>query len=183
VFSIYGKELLKPMRFSPAVPKGVDGGVCGIGDSARGNRSHQSFFINGRYMKSQLLSNALEQGCRERVTIGHFPTCVLHLKMPLEAVDVNVHPNKLEVRFQNENGVFEGLRDLIQEALAKDEALRNIPEMELNPEKEGTYPFPNQVVMQEKVSNSTESGINIPNSISTDSIVYDIIPKSDLALL
>ncbi len=184
VFSIYGKELLKSMRFLSGGSQGVwMEGYVGIGDSARGNRSHQSFFINGRYMKSQLLSNALEQGCRERVTIGHFPTCVLHLKMPLEAVDVNVHPNKLEVRFQNENGVFEGLRDLIQEALAKDEALRNIPEMELNPEKEGTYPFPNQVVMQEKVSNSTESGIKRPNSVSTDSTVNDIRPKSDSGII
>ncbi len=181
VFSIYGKEMLKSMRFLSGGSQGVWAeGYVGIGDSARGNRSHQSFFINGRYMKSALLSNALEQGCRERVTIGHFPTCVLHLKMPLEAVDVNVHPNKLEVRFQNENGVFESLRDLIQEALAKDEALRNIPEMELNPEKEGTHPFPNQVILQEKAANNVESDTNGPNSINSDLSKMDNRPKYDI---
>ena len=134
VFSIYGKEMLKSMRYVTGGSRGVwlDGFV-GIGDSARGTRSNQSFFINGRYMKSTILAQALEQGCRERVTIGHFPTCVLHLKMALESVDVNVHPNKMEVRFQSENDIFEAVRDMILDVLQKDAPLDNIPEMELNP--------------------------------------------------
>lgn len=75
-------------------------GYVGIGESARGNRGHQSFFINGRYMRSNVLSSALEEGTRERVMIGKYPICVLHLTMPYDQVDVNVHPNKLEVSFQ-----------------------------------------------------------------------------------
>ena len=71
VFSIYGSEMLRTMR--PV--EGCQGGVVikgsvGIGESARGNRSHQSFYINGRYMKSNLLSTAVESACRERVMIG-----------------------------------------------------------------------------------------------------------------
>ncbi len=151
VFSIYGKEMLKSMRHISGGSRGLWlEGYVGIGDSARGNRSHQSFFINGRYLKSALLAQALEQGCKERVTIGHFPTCVLHIKMAFEAVDVNVHPNKLEVRFQHETDVFEAVRDLIQNVLQRDEALSNIPEMELAPSTEGGPVFTNSVTVKSK---------------------------------
>ncbi len=157
VFSIYGKEMLKSMRFISGGSRGLwMEGYVGIGDSARGTRSHQSFFINGRYLKSALLAQALEQGCKERVTIGHFPTCVLHLKMAFDAVDVNVHPNKMEVRFQKEIEVYEAVRDLILDVLHHDEALTNIPEMELTPpEAKGTL-FPNSVTIQRKPENKHE---------------------------
>ncbi len=128
VYSIYGKEMLSSMRYVSGNMNGlVITGYVGIGDSARGNRNHQSFFINGRYLKSMLLSQALESACRERVTIGHFPICVLHMEMPYDVVDVNVHPNKLEVRFQNERAVFEAMETLVREKLAEDNPLNNIP--------------------------------------------------------
>ena len=168
VFSIYGKEMLKSMRFISGGSRGLwlDGYV-GIGDSARGTRSHQSFFINGRYMKSALLAQALEQGCKERVTIGHFPTCVVHIKMALEAVDVNVHPNKLEVRFQNENDVFEAVRDMILDVLRKDAALENVPEMELNPSEAAKTLFPNNISVQSTAIGKMDSGMD--RSLSTES--------------
>ncbi len=167
VYSIYGKEMLKSMRYVSGGSRGVwMEGYVGIGDSARGTRSHQSFFINGRYMKSALLAQALEQGCRERVTIGHFPTCVLHLKMALEAVDVNVHPNKMEVRFQNENDIFEAVRDMIQEVLRKDAPLENVPEMELNPANAPRNLFSNSVVVQSTAPVKPDSSPNVPSTKS-----------------
>ena len=133
VYSIYGKEMLNSMRFIHGHMNGlIINGFVGIGDSARGNRSHQSFFINGRYLKSVLLSNALEAACRERVTIGHFPSCVLHIEMPFDLVDVNVHPNKLEVRFQNEKAVYEAVEALVRDKLTEDTSLTNIPKFDLN---------------------------------------------------
>ncbi len=136
IYSIYGKEMLESMRYIKGAQNGMAiEGYIGIGDSARGNRNHQSFFINGRYMKSLLLSQGLEQGARERVTIGHFPTCVLYITMNYDKVDVNVHPNKLEVRFQNEMAILEGMRDLVQEALVQDTPLSHIPQMTLVEEK------------------------------------------------
>ena len=168
VFSIYGKEMLKSMRFISGGSRGIWlEGYVGIGDSARGNRSHQSFFINGRYLKSALLAQALEHGCKERVTIGHFPACVLHLKMAFESVDVNVHPNKLEVRFQHETDVFEAVQDLIQEVLRRDEALTNIPEMELMPAEASGAAFSNNVTIQSKPvihANTENAEKNIPSS-------------------
>lgn len=141
VFSIYGNEMLRSMRKVDGHMNGVVlHGYVGIGDSARGNRGHQSFFINGRYMRSTLLSGALEEGTRERVMIGKYPTCVLHLTMPYDQVDVNVHPNKLEVRFQREAEVAEAVTTLIREALRDRDAFERPVEMLLNPEKPAVKP-------------------------------------------
>ncbi len=141
VFSIYGSEMLKSMRKVEGNQSGVLlKGYVGIGESARGNRGHQSFFINGRYMKSNILSAAVESACRERVMIGKFPSCVLHLTMPYETVDVNVHPNKLEVRFQNEGALYAAIEALVRDALMERDALARPAEMKLTPEKPAVAP-------------------------------------------
>ncbi|MBQ7865213.1 MAG: hypothetical protein IJ350_02495, partial [Clostridia bacterium] len=103
-------------------------------------RGHQSFFINGRYMKSNILSAAVESACRERVMIGKFPSCVLHLTMPYETVDVNVHPNKLEVRFQNEGALYAAIEALVRDALVERDALARPTEMKLTPEAPAVTP-------------------------------------------
>lgn len=147
VFSIYGSEMLRSMRKVEGNQSGVMlRGYVGIGESARGNRGHESFFINGRYMKSSILSAAVESACRERVMIGKFPSCVLHLTMPYETVDVNVHPNKLEVRFQNENAVFAAVEAIVKDALVDRNALERTVEMKLT--WEVTAPAPVQVAKQ-----------------------------------
>lgn len=136
VFSIYGSEMLRSMRKVEGNQSGVMlRGYVGIGESARGNRGHESFFINGRYMKSSILSAAVESACRERVMIGKFPSCVLHLTMPYETVDVNVHPNKLEVRFQNENAIFTAVEAIVKDALVDRNALERPVEMKLTKEE------------------------------------------------
>lgn len=136
VFSIYGSEMLRSMRKVEGNQSGVMlRGYVGIGESARGNRGHESFFINGRYMKSSILSAAVESACQERVMIGKFPSCVLHLTMPYETVDVNVHPNKLEVRFQNENAIFTAVEAIVKDALVDRNALERPAEMKLTKEE------------------------------------------------
>ena len=135
VFALYGSEMLRTMRKVDDHQAGmIVKGYVGIGESGRGNRSHQSFFINGRYMRSSLLSSAVEAACRERVMIGKFPVCVLHLTMPFETVDVNVHPNKLEVRFQNEAAISEALETVIRAAIADRDALEKPAQLLLTPE-------------------------------------------------
>ena len=136
VYAIYGSEMLKSMREVKGNQSGVLlSGYVGIGESGRGNRSHQSFFINGRYMHSPILSAAVEEACRERVMIGKYPACVLHLTMPYDTVDVNVHPNKLEVRFQNEAAVSQAVTDIVRDALRDRDAFQRPVPMELPEEK------------------------------------------------
>ncbi len=134
VFSIYGKEVRKMQAV-----KGHQGGILlsgyvGTGDSARASRAHESFYINGRYMRSGVLSSALESACRERVPQGRFPSCVLHLTMPFDMVDVNVHPNKLECRFQNDAAVAEAIEAIIRDAYQEQSPLEHPQVLRLAPD-------------------------------------------------
>ncbi|MBR4869192.1 MAG: DNA mismatch repair endonuclease MutL [Oscillospiraceae bacterium] len=76
---------------------------------ARGSRGMQSFFVNGRYVKSQLLTAALEEAYRNQMMKGKFPGCVVNITLPWDHVDVNVHPAKTVVKFVNEKEVFNAL--------------------------------------------------------------------------
>ena len=155
VFSIYGKELLRSMREVDGHEAGMLlKGFVGVGDAGRANRGHQSFFINGRYMRSGLLSAAVEAACRERVVSGKYPTCVLHLTMPFESVDVNVHPNKLEVRFQNEQAVAEAVEAIVRDALVEKSALEKPEVMRLVPDQPQQPPI--NVVKQAQVTAQTD---------------------------
>lgn len=124
IFAVYGRETAEKML---ELDKSLGGirifGMIGVGDAAKPTRAGQSFFINGRSVRCALLTQTLEQVCRERVTIGMYPMCALNLVLPPTSVDVNVHPNKLEVRFRDEvatraavesmlRSVFEGERML-----------------------------------------------------------------------
>ncbi len=149
--SIYGVDVLRQLT---AVEGNMNGlvlsGFVGVGDVARGNRAHEFFFLNHRAMKSPLLSSAVENACRQRVTIGRFPMCILHLTMPFGAADVNVHPNKWEVRFQNERAVREAVEAIVSDALVstQKEALTAPQLFSASPEK----PVPSEAHVQVSAS-------------------------------
>ena len=141
VFSLYGRETASAM-----IPVKSEGsvsvnGLVGVGLQARSNRARQTFIVNGRTIRSQVLTQALEDGCRERVTIGHYPICVLNIDMPTNMVDVNVHPNKLEVRFSDEHLVYENVCGAVADSFSVSPLksaphmtlTREVPQMTLNP--------------------------------------------------
>ena len=135
--TIYGSRAMKAMKTVDDHGNGlVIRGFVGIGENARGNRSQELFFINGRVMHSKILNEAVENACRERVMIGKFPVCALYITIAYEAVDVNVHPNKLEVRFRDETGVYEAVHSAVLTALKERDALEHPTEMPLVKEKE-----------------------------------------------
>lgn len=86
--------------------------VCG-----HGTRGYQHFFVNGRYVKSRLLTAALEEAYKNRAMTGRFPGCVLHLKIRPGAVDVNVHPAKTEIKFLSERRIFDAVYQTVRSAL------------------------------------------------------------------
>ena len=83
----------------------------------RGSRSMQVFFVNGRFIKSQLLTAALEEGYRNQLMKGKFPGCVLSVTVPVTAVDVNVHPAKTQVKFAREREVFDAVYHTVLDCL------------------------------------------------------------------
>ncbi|HJJ14980.1 MAG TPA: hypothetical protein OIM60_00795 [Clostridiaceae bacterium] len=100
-------------------------GVIGKPEIARSNRSNQLFFVNKRYIKDKTLSAATEQAYKGMIPIGKFGFVVLNIKMNPAKVDVNVHPAKLEVRFEEENKVFQAIYHTIKDTLLKDDLVAN----------------------------------------------------------
>ena len=94
-------------------------GFIGKPEFSRGNRDTEIFFINGRTIKSKLLSRAIEEAYQNKLMQHKFPFCVLFLDMPKEEVDVNVHPAKLEVRFHKEIEVFEAVKQAVERVFQK----------------------------------------------------------------
>ena len=155
VFSLYGRETASAM--SPVKSEGSVSvnGLVGVGLQARSNRARQTFIVNGRTIRSQVLTQALEDGCRERVTIGHYPICVLNIDMPTNTVDVNVHPNKLEVRFSDEHLVYENVCGAVADSFSVS-PLKSAPHMTLTREVPQTTLNPSVVQV---IDTQTESGI------------------------
>ncbi len=85
--------------------------------AARPNRNMQYFFLNGRSVKSTTFMAAVEEAFRRSIMSGKFPGCVLHVDMPLDSVDINVHPSKLQVRFENERPVFQAVYYAVKNGL------------------------------------------------------------------
>ena len=135
--TVYGSYAMKFMKEVNDHGNGlIIKGYVGIGENGRGNRNQEMFFINGRVMHNKILNEALETACRERVMIGKFPVCALYITIPYEAVDVYVHPNKLEVRFRDETGVYEAVLSAVLMALKEKDAFQHPVEMTLSPQKE-----------------------------------------------
>ena len=135
--TVYGSYAMKFMKEVDGHANGlIIKGFVGIGENGRGNRNQEMFFINGRVMHNKILNEAVETACRERVMIGKFPVCAIYITIPYEAVDVNVHPNKLEVRFRDENGVYEAVLSTVLMALKEKDAFEHPVDMVLSPKKE-----------------------------------------------
>ena len=134
VYSIYGKDIANGiMEVSYNFEDIEISGVIGKPEIARSNRTNQLFFVNKRYIKDKTLTSATEQAYKGLIPIGKFGFVILNLKMNPAKVDVNVHPAKLEVRFQEENKVFQAVYHAIKDILLKSELVKDpVKEIEEN---------------------------------------------------
>lgn len=142
IYQIYGRQIASNLL---AVEKETDLlTVCGfIGNSnvARGNRSLENFYINGRYIKSPLLSKAVEEGYVGYLMQHQYPFCVLQITTKEAAVDVNVHPTKQEVRFDDEIAIADIFKTLVFERLHQREDIAEVTlDEEIEKEKEQSKP-------------------------------------------
>ena len=126
IYSIYGKSVASACLNVNYTYEGTTvTGVVGKPEIARSNRGNQIFFVNKRYIKDRILSNATEKAFKGMIPIGKFGFLILNLEMAPNAVDVNVHPAKLEVRFEDEQKVFKAVYYAIQDTLLKAELIAN----------------------------------------------------------
>ena len=107
VYCVYGRECSKMAQVDSRWEGYSLTGFVSRPTDARPSRNLQTFFVNGRPVKSKLLVAALEEAYRNQIMAGKFPACVLHLNLPANAVDVNVHPAKTEVKFLSEKAAFD----------------------------------------------------------------------------
>ncbi len=138
IYRIYGREITAELL--PFSWQGEGMSVSGfLGKPAinRANRNYEIFYINGRYIKSTLISKAIEEGYREYLMQHKFPFCVLHFQVDTRRIDVNVHPTKMEVRIADSQAFYEMVKQAIHDAL---HAKEMIPEVKLTkqPEKRET---------------------------------------------
>ncbi len=107
VYCIYGRDCAQMVKVDSRWESYSLTGYVSKPTDARPSRALQTFFVNNRPVKSKLLIAALEEAYRNQIMVGKFPACVLHLTLPANALDVNVHPAKTEVKFLSEKAVFD----------------------------------------------------------------------------
>lgn len=118
IWALFGKDTAKRLLKVDREENGIHiTGYVSESDLVRANRNMQNFFINGRYVKSKTASAALEQAYTSKIPSDKFPSCVLNIDLNPAAVDVNVHPAKLEVKFANEKLIFDAVYYAVLTAL------------------------------------------------------------------
>ncbi len=121
---IFGKQMASQMLEVSYSKEGFSvEGLTAKPEMSRGNRNYENFFINGRYIRSSVVQNAAEDAYKGKLMLGKFPVFVLNLKVPANTVDVNVHPTKLEVRFSDENLIYDIIYNAITKALKQTELI------------------------------------------------------------
>ena len=131
IYGIYGRDITRELLPVQYEVSGLSvNGFIGKPSIARGNRNFENYYINGRYVKSKLLMKAIEEAYKPYMMQHKYPFVCLQYDIHGEDVDVNVHPTKMEVRFQNQSAIYNATYDLITDALAGKEI---IPEVSLTP--------------------------------------------------
>ena len=134
-------------------------GVIGKPEIARSNRSYQMFFVNKRFIKDKTLQASAEQAFKGLLPIGKFGFLVLNLEIDPKKIDVNVHPTKLEIRFQEEQKVFKAVYHAIREGLLKGDLVKNTEKEQESP-IEVNNPKPVQAITMEQTPVAVKTEVN-----------------------
>ena len=151
IYHIYGRdvaanvveidEVQGPVRIKGYIGKPV---------ISRGNRGYETYFINGRYIKSSLIAKGIEDAYRTFMMQHKYPFTVLHIAMDGEFLDVNVHPTKMELRFSNQEELYRLIQKTVREGLTRQELIPEVKLTEEAPEKNGKHAGENGKILPEK---------------------------------
>ena len=118
IYSIYGRDIAANLVTAEADYGNIRiRGFIGKPVISRGNRNYENYFVNGRYVKSTIIARAIEDAYKAFMMSHRYPFTVLQIEVNTEEVDVNVHPQKLEVRFANQQEIYEKVLQTVKEAL------------------------------------------------------------------
>lgn len=176
IYNIYGKDIAENLINIDYEYEGMRvSGVIGKPVISRSNRTNQLFFVNKRYVKDKTLSGAAEQGFKGFITIGKHGFLILNIDMDPHLVDVNVHPAKLEVRFQEDNKVFKAVYHAIKDGLSNVDLVANTSSIDgidhpekNNNEKPETFNFLNNTSFRDAIKpieRTSEIKSQVANSV------------------
>ncbi|MGN0334711.1 MAG: DNA mismatch repair endonuclease MutL [Lachnospiraceae bacterium] len=142
IYQIYGREITRNLQEIHAETDGVKiEGYIGKPNVFRGNRNFETYFINGRYIRSGIIAKAIEDAYKGFLMQHQYPFCVLHFSMDGSTLDVNVHPTKMELRFANQPELYQTVYRTVREGLEHKEY---IPEVSLEKPKETPKEIPKE---------------------------------------
>lgn len=149
IYHIYGRDIAKNLLSCEREEQGIKvHGYVGKPAVSRGNRGYENYFVNGRYIKNGIISRAIEDAYKTYQMVHKYPFTSLMIEVPMESLDVNVHPNKLEVRFSNGEQLYTTVFGAVREALQQKNL---IPNVGIGPEKRQKIQVPRRE-MQKKES-------------------------------
>lgn len=185
VYNIYGREIASNVVEVKESSENVEVyGYIGKPIISRGNRNYENYYINGRYVKSAIITKAIEEAYKSYTMSHRYPFTAIHLTIPGEYIDVNVHPTKMEIRFRNNDEVYGMVYHSIKDILAGKEL---IPEVTLVEEKDKVKrienvpePFEKKRLqeMRPRFINEKHSSINEkPGSMNGRSTISNDMPN------
>ena len=189
VYQLYGKEISKALCNVDYEKNGIKiRGVVARPEVTRSSRSLENIFVNGRYIKDNIISKAVEDGFGDRLMQHQYPFCALNFD--LDGVDVNVHPRKMEVRFSDRNFVYDNTKEAVEEIFITQSAVREVPVGKASNEKKifvnTPEPFENRrrdmSEMPEKVSQDKYEDItkDTIHSTGSDDEIKWTLPKENM---
>ncbi len=141
IYSVLGREFSSGLISADSTTAGIRvSGMISKPVYCRPTRNSQYYFLNNRFIRSGVISKALDQAYKNSIMVGKFPACVLNIELPFDRVDVNVHPAKTEVRFSDEKLVFEAVYYAVKNALATGDTRPQLS-IDTKPAKKETEPF------------------------------------------
>ena len=197
IYYVYGKELTKEIVDIEDEQNEIKvSGFIGRPVVQRATRIYENFFVNGRYIKSRVLEEAVEEAFYGYVMKGKFPFCVISLEIEPELIDINVHPAKTEIRFKDENLVYETVMNIVKNKLAEldnsvvvslktsiEERLEAKEELEERREESAKAPdamlSPNKF-LDKKKENKELDNLKEINKEETEDIIKTIFTQSTL---
>lgn len=131
VYNIYGRDIARELiEIHSESPLMTIDGFIGKPVISRGNRNFENYYVNGRYVRSKLLARAIEDGYQTSMMQHKYPFTLFYVQMDGEAVDVNVHPTKMELRFSNNEAIYKTLFEIIRGALTHKDFIPEVPVQE-----------------------------------------------------
>ena len=171
VYQLYGKEISKALCNVDYEKNGIKiRGVVARPDVTRSSRNLENIFVNGRYIKDNIISKAVEDGFGDRLMQHQYPFCALNFD--LNGVDVNVHPRKMEVRFSDRNFVYDNTKEAVEEIFTTQSAVREVPVGKTSNEKKIFVNTP------EPFENKRRDMSQIPEEVSQNK--YEDVTKDTL---